>query len=120
MSDLSKYPDEVLKKLIKKMEIEEEEKTLKMVNNELDKISNINIIKLDKLTKLNDFMTYDIYDLFNTKKLPTKYRKDDSIYNPINTALPFVEYYKGIEKLYNNLIIDDIKINEISLNDIVL
>lgn len=118
MADLSKYSDVVLQKLIMKMEIEEEEKMLSQMIAEVKNINTNNIIDLDGLNKAKDYLTYDIYDLFNIKKLPTIYKKDESVYNPINTAIPFVDYHTKLTKTKDILNIKDVVINEIKLKDV--
>lgn len=119
MADLSKYSDDVLKKLIRKMEIEDENKSLDVLELELENWENLlPTISIKELNELKDYLEYEIYDLFNIKKLPTKYREWFDGRDNKNNGADYIDYYYKLDELSKKFKIKEIQVKMIKKSSI--
>jgi len=121
MADLSKYSDDVLKKLVRKLEIEEENKAFEVLEIELENWEKLlPTITIKELNELKDCLEYQIYDLFNIKKLPLAYREWFDGVNERNNSTEYTDYYWKLHDLSQKFKIKEIQVKAIKKSHIEL
>lgn len=123
MANIKNYSDDVLNRLIKKMEIEEETKSFEILKLEVENWEHLlPTIKISELEDLKLALEYQIYDLFNIKKLPIKY-KETTIgicMEPKTNAEEYIKYYENLKALADKYKLSEIDVKAIKKKNVIV
>lgn len=121
MTDLSKYSNDVLKKLVEKMNIEDETKNIELLKVEVKNWKELApTIKIKELEEIKEVLEYQIYDLFNIKKLPIKYKEFFNGRENVNNAKEYIDYYHNLKNVANKYKIESVEVKAIKKKEINL
>lgn len=121
MTDLSNYSNDVLKKLVEKMNIEDETKNIELLKVEVKNWKELApTIKIKELEEIKEVLEYQIYDLFNIKKLPLKYKEVFNGRETVNNSKEYVDYYYNLKNVANKYKIESVEVKAIKKKEINL